>query len=210
MVAPTGHASAHAVGFALASAARSTCRTCASSAAALIPLVGRHLERAGLHAVAAAHALVGVVDHRSRARSSATLPPGIPTRRPAAGNSCTAAGCNARRGSRRRSACARRSSLPRRFSRCREAPRSAQAPSQALQPMQRVLSYRMAFDILRPSNPFYQISRQCVVNPDSIIEASDGEEELTGNLLPVGFRQRRQQVFRRTSAIGRHCARQRG
>src|ERR1019366_1317763 len=34
--------------------------------------------------------------------------------------------------------------------------RSAQPLSQALQPIHRVLSYRMAFDILRPSIPFYQ------------------------------------------------------
>src|ERR1035441_6939202 len=33
--------------------------------------------------------------------------------------------------------------------------RSAHPPSQALQPMHRVLSYSMAFDIMRPSIPFY-------------------------------------------------------
>src|SRR5271157_3703940 len=32
--------------------------------------------------------------------------------------------------------------------------RSAQAPSQALQPMQRVLSYKMAFDTMRSPTPF--------------------------------------------------------
>ena len=81
---------AHRAGFgaggqlALRSAARSTCRTCASCGRRLVPFVGRHLERAGLHAVAAAHALVGVVNHRARARFSATRPPGRPKRRPAA------------------------------------------------------------------------------------------------------------------------------
>ena len=33
---------------------------------ALVPFVGGHLERAGLHAIAASHAFVGVVDHRSQ------------------------------------------------------------------------------------------------------------------------------------------------
>ena len=46
--------------------------------------------RAGHHAVAAAHALVAVIDHRARGWSCAERPPGRPKRRPVPGSGGTA------------------------------------------------------------------------------------------------------------------------
>ena len=109
-----------------------------------VPLVGGHLERAGLHAVAAAHALVRVVDHRSE-RGLLQGP---------TGQTEAHAGCSQFMHSRRLkrspwvsiavSLCAEIFSSAAILSLYGRPHRSAQAPSQALQPMQRVLSYRIA------------------------------------------------------------------
>ncbi len=173
---------------------------------ALVPFVGRHLERAGLHAIAAAHALVGVVDHRSQGRLLQRAHRAHRRARRLLAVHAQAAAVALAVGFHRRQLVGRDRLFRGDLVVVRQPPALGAAAFAGLAADAKgaVVQYGLRHN--KTLNSFLtENDAKCVGNLyKSAQKDLHREEELPGDFLPVGAGQCGQQVFRRPSAIRRH------